>query len=172
MYNDCSHFLEHSLCSHNFLILSAAHQTGGLLIKSRYASIVYPILTFEYLLFTLYVVSYLMSIMCMIIYPHRQQKIFLKLRPYTIYQMADTHRISAIWCNLCKNVSLNLCIKHDIAEYKKRAGWPGCPENRPSPCAKVQFHIYFENIFWAWASSSSWLIRFVSFPVQSASKLW
>ena len=32
------------------------------------------------------------------------KKIFLKLQLYAIYQIADIRRISAIWCNLCKNV--------------------------------------------------------------------
>ena len=62
MYNDCSRFLEHSFYSHSFLILYAAHRTVCLATKCRFASIVYPILTLEYLLFILYMVSYLVSI--------------------------------------------------------------------------------------------------------------
>ena len=77
--------------------------SADLSIKSRYASIVYFNLTFEYLLFILYMVYIWYQWFRVIIHPHWQQKIFLKLQLYAIYQMADTRRISAIWCNLCKN---------------------------------------------------------------------
>ena len=62
MYNDCSHLLERSFYTRNSLILSVTHQIWGLSIKSRYVTtVVYPISTFEYLLFILYVVLYMVS---------------------------------------------------------------------------------------------------------------
>ena len=58
----CFHFSEHSFHIHNFPILFAIHQTEDLLINYICVLSVYPILTFLYLLFTLYVVSYMVSI--------------------------------------------------------------------------------------------------------------